>query len=115
MPKIQSVIPALLLGAVLVSPGVALAQSGSGAASPQAPNMPPPAATVPEKVDPPLNQAPDTTGTLSDQLNRSDGVIKPPTGVDPEIHKSAPAGNTGRMPVIPPPGSPGSSSSVDPK
>jgi len=41
-------------------------------------------------------------GSLSDQLARSDGVICPPPHVDPDIKKSAP--NTGRMPVIPPPG-----------
>jgi hypothetical protein len=42
---------------------------------------------------------------LSDKLARSDGVLCPPTGVDPEIR--APTPETGSMPVIPPPGSPG--------
>jgi hypothetical protein len=110
------VLPALLLGASFAFTGHAVAQSTQrGAASSQAPNMPPPAATVPEKIDPPLDPAPDMTGTLSDKLNKTDGVIAPPSGVDPEIHKQAPEGNSGRMPVIPPPGSPGSSSNVDPK
>ncbi len=51
--------------------------------------------------------------TLSDQLARSDGVICPPARVDPEIHAPTPPG--GRMPVIPPPGSPGGDPNVQPK
>jgi hypothetical protein len=50
---------------------------------------------------------------LSDQLARSDGVICPPTHVDPEIKAPTPPG--GPMPVIPPPGSPGGDPSVQPK
>lgn len=51
-------------------------------------------------------------GNLSDKLNRSNGVICPPD-VDSGI--KAPAPNTGKMPVIPPPGSPGGDQSVQPK
>jgi hypothetical protein len=44
-----------------------------------------------------------TTGrSLSDRLDESGGVIKPPKGVDPEMVKPAPETNT--TPVIPPPG-----------
>jgi hypothetical protein len=50
---------------------------------------------------------------LSDHLAKSDGVICPPPGIDPEIR--APAPDIGRMPVIPPPGSPGGDPSVRPK
>ncbi len=50
---------------------------------------------------------------LSSKLAQSDGVICPPTQVDPEIHAPAPQG--GRMPVIPPPGSPGGDPTVQPK
>ena len=56
-----------------------------------------------------------TTGSsenLSDKLSRSDGVLCPPN-VDPEIKQPTP--NTGKMPVIPPPGSPGGDPSVQPK
>ena len=49
---------------------------------------------------------------LSDKLARNDGVICPPN-IDPEIRQPAP--ETGRMPVIPPPGSPGGDRSVRPK
>jgi hypothetical protein len=43
-----------------------------------------------------------TTGrSLSEQLDESGGVIKPPKGIDPEMVKPAP--DTGTMKVIPPP------------
>jgi hypothetical protein len=50
---------------------------------------------------------------LSDKLARTDGVICPPN-VDPEIKAPTPqSGN--KMPVIPPPGSPGGDQSIQPK
>ena len=49
---------------------------------------------------------------LSDKLARTDGVICPPN-VDPEIKAPTPEG--GKMPVIPPPGSPGGDQNVQPK
>lgn len=52
-------------------------------------------------------------GNLSDKLARSDGVICPPSQVDPEIRAPTPPG--GAMPVIPPAGSPGGNQSVQPK
>jgi len=51
--------------------------------------------------------------TLSDHLAQSGGVICPPAAVDPEIKLPTP--ETGRMPVIPPPGTPGGDQSVKPK
>jgi hypothetical protein len=51
---------------------------------------------------------------LGDKLAQSNGVICPPDAVDPQIH--APAPQQGKMPVIPPPGTPGSANqSVQPK
>jgi hypothetical protein len=50
---------------------------------------------------------------LGDKLARSDGVLCPPTGVDPEIR--APTPETGNMRVIPPPGSPGGDPTIRPK
>jgi hypothetical protein len=50
---------------------------------------------------------------LSDRLAQSDGVMCPPSGIDPQMHKDAPA--EGRTPVIPPPGSPGGDQNVRPK
>jgi hypothetical protein len=56
-----------------------------------------------------------TTGqgdTATDKLARTDGVICPPN-VDPEIE--ARPSDTGRTPVLPPPGSPGGDPDVRPK
>ena len=99
--------------------GVALActlsssvMAQSSAPAQTVPNTPAPSTTVPEKV------APDSTGSttnLSDKLNRTDGVITPPAGVDSGMATRAPAANTGSMPVITPPGEPGGNQSVQPK
>ena len=53
------------------------------------------------------------SGTLSDKLSNSKGVICPPAGIDPGLTVPPPGG--GRMPVIPPPGSPGGDPSLQPK
>ncbi|NWG23846.1 MAG: hypothetical protein HXY30_05415 [Pseudorhodoplanes sp.] len=59
-------------------------------------------------------QSKGTTGeSTSDKLARTDGVICPPPDLDPAIR--APAPDTGRTPVIPPPGSPGGDPSLRPK
>jgi hypothetical protein len=64
-------------------------------------------------ADPKACASPSTPNqTLSDKLGQSNGVICPPD-VDPDI--KAPTPNAGKMPVIPPPGSPGGDPSVEPK
>jgi hypothetical protein len=50
--------------------------------------------------------------SLSQRLEQTDGVICPPE-VDPDINAPTPQG--GKMPVIPPPGSPGGDPNVRPK
>jgi hypothetical protein len=55
----------------------------------------------------------DSSQNLSDKLANSNGVICPPTNVDPEMQKPAPGG--GRMKVIPPPGAPGGDQGTVPK
>ena len=50
---------------------------------------------------------------LGDKLARSDGVLCPPAGVDPEMRAPTPEG--GNTPVIPPPGSPGGDPTIRPK
>jgi hypothetical protein len=50
---------------------------------------------------------------LGDKLAKSDGVLCPPAGVDPEIR--APTPDTGNTPVLPPPGSPGGDPNLRPK
>ena len=69
--------------------------SGMGAATPEG-------TTTGQRAEP-----------LGDKLARSDGVLCPPAGVDPEIR--APTPDTGNTPVIPPPGSPGGDPTVRPK
>lgn len=54
-----------------------------------------------------------TDTTLSDKLAKSDGVICPPAGIDADIKAPTPQG--GRMPVIPPPGTPENQPNVRPK
>jgi hypothetical protein len=52
---------------------------------------------------------------LSKRLDRTDGVIRPPQTIDPEIHAPVPEPNPGTTPVIPPPGTPGGDQSIEPK
>jgi len=52
--------------------------------------------------------------SLSDKLARSNGVICPPSHVDPDM-KQPPPQSGGNMPVIPPPGSPGGNEQILPK
>jgi hypothetical protein len=91
---------------------------GAATAAPE-PERPPaaadPKACAPGEVSPPRDGREETTGAgnnLSDKLARTDGVICPPN-VDPEIR--APTPETGRTPVIPPPGSPGGDPNIRPK
>jgi len=44
---------------------------------------------------------------LSDKLDRSSGVIRPPSGVDSGLTQTPPAAGPRSTPVIPPPGTPG--------
>lgn len=54
-----------------------------------------------------------SNANLSDKLARSGGIICPPTAGDSGM--AVPPRDTGRMPVIPPPGTPGGDQSVKPK
>lgn len=54
-----------------------------------------------------------STKPLSDKLASSNGVICPPAGVDPNIHRAPP--QDGAIKVVPPPGSPGENPDVQPK
>jgi hypothetical protein len=108
----------LFCAAAVLAPALAAAQTPPHAPAPVAPstqhddtrNCGPAHATVGQGgVD--LQKQPGAT--LSDKLARSNGVICPPAGVDPEIREPTPPG--GPMPVIPPPGSPGGNPNVQPK
>jgi hypothetical protein len=62
----------------------------------------------------PAPAVPPSSGSLSSDLNRSGGVITPPAGIDPEIRQTPPPTGA-KMPIIPPPGTPGGNPSVKPK
>jgi hypothetical protein len=84
----------------------------------QAPNMPPLQRMPPEKIEPNgiKPEEPSSTGsTLSDKLEKSDGVIRPPETGTPDMTVPAPVPNPNTTPVIPPPGSPGGNQQVEPK
>jgi pyruvate/2-oxoglutarate dehydrogenase complex dihydrolipoamide acyltransferase (E2) component len=114
----------LLLSCVVIA-----ASSAAFAQAPPAPATPPAqtAAPAPARADncaptestPQGNIAPQGTTTgqraepLGDKLARSDGVLCPPAGVDPQMR--APTPDTGNTPVIPPPGSPGGDPTIRPK
>lgn len=110
----------VLLAAAFV-PALAAAQAPPAAKSPSTG----PATAAPSRDC--VNPAPGTTGQsgdadvhkpdgsdLSRKLAQSNGVLCPPEQVDPGMRAPTPPG--GRMPVIKPPGTPGSSDqSVQPK
>lgn len=53
-------------------------------------------------------------GSASDKLSRSQGVLQPPATGDDAVKPPPRRGET-RMPVIPPPGTPGGSQDIQPK
>ena len=57
---------------------------------------------------------PPASGSSSSDLGRSGGVIAPPAHVDPGMRRTPPPSGD-KMPVIPPPGTPGSDPSIKPK
>jgi hypothetical protein len=109
---------------LMMAPVVAAAQAPPAPATPPAQTAPPaPGRTAancaPQQPSHPGTAVPEGTTTgqarepLGDKLARSDGVLCPPAGVDPEMRAPTPPG--GNTPVIPPPGSPGGDPSLRPK
>jgi hypothetical protein len=99
----------------------ALAQN-PGVLNQQAPNMPAPSQMPAEKIEPDSNlsgtngpSATGSTNTLSEKLQRTDGVIRPPETATPDITVPAPVPDPGTTPVIRPPGSVGGNQQLDPK
>jgi hypothetical protein len=123
-PRMRTKYVALFSYALMAASGGASAQAPPAPATPSAQTVPPAPARAndcaPMQPVPPRGTiAPEGTTTgqrtepLDEKLARSDGVLCPPAGVDPEIR--APTPDTGNMPVIPPPGSPGGDPNVRPK
>ena len=113
---------ALLLFGVLT-----MTVQGAAAQAPPTPTTPPqptattdvaancaPAAPVPPRgTVTPEGTTGQAREPLADRLAKSDGVLCPPPGVDPEMR--APTPDAGNTPVIPPPGSPGGNPNLRPK
>jgi hypothetical protein len=104
--------------------GLFAAQTGvSQTTAPQSDAVPPPGSldAPPEKVEPGRPIAPGTAdpgadkGTLSDQLNKSGGVIQPPPAPDPGMTRTPPNQGATQTPVMPPPGTPGGAPGPQPK
>jgi hypothetical protein len=100
--KTQSLWQLLLLGALggCLTGANALAQG-------EVPADPPPVGSpgvVPEKIEPqrPIGE-PGQGETLSEELQRTRGVIKPTPGLDPGLVQPPPDGGAATTPVIPPP------------
>lgn len=103
---------ALSVCLILIGTGVAAAQTAQpGLGNPG--NAAPRAPCTPGAGSGGTVGSADSSQTLSDKLANSNGVICPPTNVDPEMQKPAPGG--GRMKVIPPPGAPGGDPGTVPK
>ncbi|MGB6286857.1 MAG: hypothetical protein WBG18_21000 [Xanthobacteraceae bacterium] len=91
--------------AIVASYGIALALTLAGVSLA--------CAQAPSAVQKPCSElGGDPSKTLSEKLDQGSGVICPPN-VDPGI--KAPTPETGKMPVIPPPGSPSGDPKVQPK
>jgi hypothetical protein len=69
-------------------------------------------AQTPQNGDPKSCASSSGSGDLSNKLSQSNGVICPP---DVDQGMRAPTPNTGKMPIIPPPGSPGGDRNIQPK
>ena len=124
-PSMTKKIPIAMSAALVLLPAVSFAQAPPAPSTPQAQTAPPspdrattncvPTEAVPHEGT--VAPRGTTTGrapeSLGDRLAKSDGVLCPPPGVDPEMHAPTPQG--GAMKVIPPPGSPGCDPSVRPK
>jgi hypothetical protein len=113
----------ILILCAILAVGAAHAQAPPAPATPMAETAAPepqrPADCVPIKPSPrgPNVSEGTTVGqaneALGDKLAKSNGVLCPPSGLDPQMR--APTPDAGNTPVIPPPGSPGGNPNVQPK
>ncbi len=97
------------LTAGLITLGLIL--GGSALAQTPVPAQPDPNSAPPDKIGPPLEQHPvPQTGTaapLSKELSQSQGVVHPPSDIDPGMSQTPPNPGVNSTPVIKPP-APGS-------
>jgi hypothetical protein len=114
----------LIAGLVFAGANAAIAQAPPTPSTPPAQTAPPPADRANANCTPTQTNSqgtitPDSSGksseNLGDKLAKSDGVLCPPSNVDPAMRAPAPKSDNSNTPVIPPPGSPGGDPSVRPK
>jgi hypothetical protein len=92
---------------------LALAAASAASGQSSAPSMKPDQ-NAPKQFDAESTQQQQRNQNLSERLNRSGGVIRPPDSVDPEM-RVAPPPTGDKMPVVPAPGSPGGDPTIKPK
>jgi hypothetical protein len=97
--KIATAIAAAALGALAMSP--ALAQTSA-----PAPGSPAAGTTNGLPQDPRATGSTRPGETLTERLDRTDGVLRPDPGIAPDMRVPAPDPNPGTTPVIPPPAPP---------
>jgi hypothetical protein len=100
----------LLIAGLIMGPW-SLAPALAQPSVPSSPGGPPSDKALPQDPGSTGSTCPGTS--LSDRLSRCDGVIRPPSNLNPDNTIEPP--NTGTTPVIPPPGSPGGDQRIDPK
>ncbi|GEP05410.1 hypothetical protein [Methylobacterium oxalidis] len=112
MPKLISGLAALAIG---LTAGAALAQQPDAPLKGRDtdPNLLPQSQTPPEKVRP--DDGTTGNGTLSEKLEKNDGVIKPPGNAAPGMVVKPPEPNAGTMPVIKPGELPGQQPNTEAK
>jgi hypothetical protein len=103
-PIFRTLAPTLIVAAAMTAASQqTVAQQAPGVTPPETPQTP--QSKPGEKPHEPLSK----------KLDKNEGVLKPPHGIDPEIHKAPPESTGDKMPIIVPPGEPGGDQSVQPK
>jgi hypothetical protein len=95
--------------AVVLTLAAASEASGQSSAPSTKPDQ-----NAPSQFDAESTQPQQRNQNLSERLDRSGGVIRPPDSVDPEM-RVAPPPTGDKMPVVPAPGSPGGDQTIKPK
>ena len=95
--------------------GILAALAWIGASPGMAQMRTPPPPDKPSQIVPEARGSGGSNEPLSDKLDRSGGVIKPPAHIDPGMTKSPPQRGAEATPVIPPPGTPGGKPGAEPK
>jgi hypothetical protein len=103
----------IVMAVAVLGGGIVCAQSVPPASPPAtAPAAPDSGACAPDARSPTTGSG-QSKSDLGDRLASHNGVICPPSGVDPQMRVAPPGG--GRMLVVPPPGSPGGDPNTVPK